>query len=342
PMPRPQLILLGCFAGSNQIPQRFVRRIRHPHRRQLSGSMIPRQLQRIATIRFHPVPALHRHQRRRNHFALRSQRRQLPVQNVARWPCFITKSQILHWPQFLHQSPNRFLAVRNLTQRPHLPFLLGYRHRYRFRMDIHPHKLYPLHRPAPFALWLCTAGLSDPQHNPRSRTRAGRSIVTTNSFVLYSYPVRPVGQPPSNTDFSLCAVPKFPNESPPSDLPPRPSRSPLLVQPVAPSTIRPALVVRGSRQLPEPKFASELLPSISNPLHPKPPVRNWFLPSNSAVTKIRRSTFRSPTPLHAMCSNGSLWTSTCTVTFRECAPSGTVSKMTILTRSPGSRPLKAS
>jgi hypothetical protein len=43
------------------------------------------------------------------------------------------------------------LAIANLTQRPHLPFLLGYRRRYRFRMDIQSNKLYPLHRPAPFA-----------------------------------------------------------------------------------------------------------------------------------------------------------------------------------------------
>jgi len=28
---------------------------------------------------------------------------------------------------------------------------------------------YPLHRPAPLDLWICSAGLSDPQHNPRPR-----------------------------------------------------------------------------------------------------------------------------------------------------------------------------
>jgi hypothetical protein len=32
-MPRAQLIFLGCFARAYQIPQRFVLRIRHPHRR---------------------------------------------------------------------------------------------------------------------------------------------------------------------------------------------------------------------------------------------------------------------------------------------------------------------
>lgn len=33
PVPRPQLILLGSLSGSYQIPQRFVLRIRYPHRR---------------------------------------------------------------------------------------------------------------------------------------------------------------------------------------------------------------------------------------------------------------------------------------------------------------------
>ena len=48
-------------------------RIRHPHRGQLSGPIIPRQLERIPPIGLHPFSRFHRYQRGRHDSALRSQ-----------------------------------------------------------------------------------------------------------------------------------------------------------------------------------------------------------------------------------------------------------------------------
>ena len=44
PVFRPQLIFLSRLPRSYQISQRLMRRVRYPHRRQLSGPIIPRQL----------------------------------------------------------------------------------------------------------------------------------------------------------------------------------------------------------------------------------------------------------------------------------------------------------
>ena len=78
-----------------------MRGIRYPHRRQLPGPIIPRQLQRIAPIGLHSLARFHRHQRWRHYFALRSQCRQLPVHNIPGGTCFITEPQLLHCLSFL-------------------------------------------------------------------------------------------------------------------------------------------------------------------------------------------------------------------------------------------------
>ena len=127
-MPRAQLIFLGRFARAHQIPQRFMLRIRHPHRRQLAGAIIPRQLQRIPTVRLHTISSFHRHQRRRYHGARRSHLRQLPIQHIPGRTCFLTESQLLHRSQFLDQLPNRLLSIRNHSQGPYFPILLRYRY----------------------------------------------------------------------------------------------------------------------------------------------------------------------------------------------------------------------
>jgi hypothetical protein len=75
-----------------------------------------------------PIPGFHRHQGGCHHLAFRSHPRQLPVQRVACRTRLITKPQLFHRPQFLHQLPNRFFAIRYHPQRPNLPVLL--RHGY--------------------------------------------------------------------------------------------------------------------------------------------------------------------------------------------------------------------
>jgi len=63
-MPGAQLITLGRPARAHQVPQRLVRRIRHPHGRKVPGAVTARQLLGIAPVGLDPIPGLHRHQRR--------------------------------------------------------------------------------------------------------------------------------------------------------------------------------------------------------------------------------------------------------------------------------------
>jgi hypothetical protein len=118
---RPQLVFLSCLPGSYQISQGLMGRIRYPHRRQLSGPIISRQLQRIASIGLHPFARFHRCQPGCHHLALRPQGRQLPVHDIPRWARFITEPQLLHGSQFLDQLPNRLLPIRNDSKRSHFP-----------------------------------------------------------------------------------------------------------------------------------------------------------------------------------------------------------------------------
>jgi len=57
-MPRSRLILLGCFAGSNQVSQGLRTLIGNPYRRQISGSIATRQLLGIPPIRLDPIASL--------------------------------------------------------------------------------------------------------------------------------------------------------------------------------------------------------------------------------------------------------------------------------------------
>ena len=68
PLSRPLLILLGILARPHQIPQRFMRGIGNPHRRQIAGAITARQLLGIAAIGLDPIARLDRHQRGSDHF----------------------------------------------------------------------------------------------------------------------------------------------------------------------------------------------------------------------------------------------------------------------------------
>jgi hypothetical protein len=87
------LISLGGFTSTNQMAQGFVRGMGNPYGRQIAGPIAAGQLQGVASIRFHPITRLHRHQRRRNHFALHGEGGQLPVQHVAGGSRFVADAQ---------------------------------------------------------------------------------------------------------------------------------------------------------------------------------------------------------------------------------------------------------
>ena len=59
-----ELHRLHVLARTGQIAHRLLVTSRHPHRRQLPGSVKPRQAHRVAAIRLHPIPRLARNQAR--------------------------------------------------------------------------------------------------------------------------------------------------------------------------------------------------------------------------------------------------------------------------------------
>lgn len=150
-MARPELILLRHFPRAHEIPQRFGRRIRHPHRGEIPGPIAARKLRGIFAIRLHAIPRLRRNQARRDHIAMHAERRELPVQRIPGRPSFVADAQ-RRWPAELRdQLPHGLWAIPN---RPHLadtPVRLGDRHRDRFGMDIETHMTHFLwhKRPAP-------------------------------------------------------------------------------------------------------------------------------------------------------------------------------------------------
>ena len=127
PVPGSGLILLGIFAGADQVAQSFVRRVGNPHRRQVAGAIGAGQFLGVAFIRLHAIARFGGNQRGRDHFAGDTQRRQLPEQNVAGRTGLVTGMQLIAGAQFLHQLPNRFQLIRNHT----VPADLAVRYRQR-------------------------------------------------------------------------------------------------------------------------------------------------------------------------------------------------------------------
>lgn len=170
-MARAQLILLRGFPGPYQIPQRLMRRVRHPDRRQVAGAITPRQLQRVAPIRFHAIARLHGHQGGRHHLACHPECRQLPIHHIPGRARLVAHSQLLGRPQLFHQPSDRLRSVRNHAHRPHLTVRFRHRHGNRFRMDIETDKSYLAHDRL-LRMWLCVVQCSNSQRNPRAANRS--------------------------------------------------------------------------------------------------------------------------------------------------------------------------
>ena len=105
-------------ASPDQVPHRLMRRIRHPHRRQLSGTAELRTHQRIPPIRLHPISGLDRDQRRRHHGAVVPETEELPMQTVAARTGLIAEAQPPGQPR--DQLPNHFRPVLKAAPVPGL------------------------------------------------------------------------------------------------------------------------------------------------------------------------------------------------------------------------------
>jgi len=100
---------------------------------------------RIVPVRLHAISCPHRYQCWRYYFALAAQRRQLPVQHVARRTGLVAELQLFNRTQFLDQFTNRLTSIRDHSNRSDLAVLLCNGDRNRLGMDIQTNKFYSFH-----------------------------------------------------------------------------------------------------------------------------------------------------------------------------------------------------
>jgi hypothetical protein len=70
-----------------------MRRIRHPDRRQLSGAVQLRKHHGVTTVGLHPIPRLHRDQRRGHHDTVMPHLDNLVMEAIAARPRLIAEMQ---------------------------------------------------------------------------------------------------------------------------------------------------------------------------------------------------------------------------------------------------------
>ena len=93
PMACPKLVLLRSLSRPDEVAERFVFGIWHPHRRQGAGAGAPSELERIPTVGLHAIPGLHEHERRGDDVAVHPEAEQLPVQPGAGWAGLVAGTQ---------------------------------------------------------------------------------------------------------------------------------------------------------------------------------------------------------------------------------------------------------
>src|SRR5215203_2303996 len=136
PVPRLQLVLLGGFASTHQVPQRLMGRIRHPDCRKFARSIASRQFLRIAAVGLDSIASLGRHQARSDYLACHPKLRKLPVQYVTGRASLITSLYVFGWTEFADQLSHRLYPVRNHTMRADFSPWFCHRDGNRVRMDI--------------------------------------------------------------------------------------------------------------------------------------------------------------------------------------------------------------
>lgn len=137
---------------SDQIAHRLVRGIRHPHRRQLAGTVQFRQHHRVAVVRLHPVVRLYGDERRRNHDAVMPQINELAVQAIAARPGLVAEMQTdAVSAELLHQLLDMIGPMRDRPSVPHLAatFPLYDCDGNRRLVDIQPNESTTLHAVSP-------------------------------------------------------------------------------------------------------------------------------------------------------------------------------------------------
>ena len=177
PMPRAELIALRGFARPHQIPQGFMRGVRHPHRGQVVRPIAPHQFQRVPAIGLHPVARFHRSKLGATTSHPTPSGASCQYRTIARRPRLVTHAQSISGPELHHQLPERLRTIRNTPRMAHrLPVP-------RPRPQSFPHG-HPIQRivrvrmTGSFHMGLCVVQSPTRSVIPERRIGAGRSVLT--------------------------------------------------------------------------------------------------------------------------------------------------------------------
>ena len=120
----------GCIhSRADQIAQRFMRRVRHPHPGQVSGSVQDRQLLPIAPIGLDPLPWLAWNERSRGNCATVAQRCELAIDVLPATASLIAEVELAMLGKPLGHLRDVVRLVRDDANEPHwaVPPVFGYR-----------------------------------------------------------------------------------------------------------------------------------------------------------------------------------------------------------------------
>ena len=133
----------GCIhTRTNQIAKSFVRTIRHPHSRQVAGSVQDRQLLRVPPVGLDPLTWLARNERGRRHRATMAQRCELAVDVVPATAGLVAEVELTVLREPLGHLRDVVRLVGDDANEPHraVPPVFGYADRDGLLMDVHAYK----------------------------------------------------------------------------------------------------------------------------------------------------------------------------------------------------------
>ena len=107
-MPSTKLVSFGHFASSNQVSQRFVRCVWHPHGGQISRAMTASRLCGVAPS-LNGINRVHRNPT--GHITLHAECTHLPIQHVLSGPGFVASGKMFDRSKSANEPSDRLLAV---------------------------------------------------------------------------------------------------------------------------------------------------------------------------------------------------------------------------------------
>lgn len=117
-VPGSHLVLLGSFAGADQIAQRFMVSVGDPDRAEITTSVGTRQLLGVAAVRLDSITGHLGDERWCDHIAVNAEASQLPVQDVSgREAGFVADPKASRVPELADELADRIRAVGNHPQR---------------------------------------------------------------------------------------------------------------------------------------------------------------------------------------------------------------------------------